>query len=354
MLKQACRLFVIQSLLAGTFLCAQPEIAGYLADLPEPRFSLVRELVDAAAAAEAGGFSSKVLEEAELLSFSTWNGTLGRVPVRLEVYETLSSMGAYSLFHWRQILDPDRTALPVDVGNRFSPTGLYFWRGPYFFQVSPVQQRLAAAPAEELVRRLAAEIEMENRLPVTISHLPSEGLEPESVRFYLGSSTLAENEAFPQVLLSLIGRTREIEIAYGKFGESGDSLFLIGYPTVALAQEYMIRLQQRMEDLFTPEGLYMKRSGVLVCLFVGPEARATEVLARVNYKPTVQWLRDRRDPRKEHITFFGLLTRAILGTGVFILMILAGGVVVGLTRYEFIRRFPAIYRRNEMTRLNLD
>jgi hypothetical protein len=93
---------------------------------------------------------------------------------------------------------------------------------------------------------------------------------------------------------------------------------------------------------------------MLICLFQGPEDRATELLSRINYKATVQWLRDRRDPLKEHVTFFGLLTKTILGTGVFILLIIAGGVVVGFGRYEFIRRFPAVYRRNEMTRLNLD
>ncbi|GAB4111032.1 MAG: hypothetical protein Kow001_12160 [Acidobacteriota bacterium] len=334
---------------------AGPSVADYLASVPDQPFRLTREVATVDAAAQGGPFDTTVLQEAQLISRSTWTGTWVSAPVRLEVFETLTSVGAYSLYQWRtvQTAGDEGTTLPLEVGNRWLRRQGFFWRGPYFFQVSG-DRALPSEAFESLANHLIGAIELDNLLPVTVSHLPETALAPGSLRFYLGSGTLSGNSEFPKALLPEINRTKEVEVAYGKVGAEGDGLFLIGYPTVALAQDSFIRLQQRMEEVFSAQGYYMKRTGVLVCLYSGPEPRAAAVLAGIAYKPTVRWLRDRRNTRQETVTFFGLVTKAILGTGAFIALLLGAGVAVGLVRYEVIRRFPGIYRGKEMTRLHLD
>lgn len=334
---------------------AGPSVAEYLEAVPEQPFRLTREVATVEEAARGGPFDTTVLQEAQLISRSTWTGTWVSAPVRLEVFETLTSVGAYSLYQWRmvQTAGDEGTTLPLQVGNRWLQQQGFFWRGPYFFQVSG-DRTLSPEAFESLVNHLIGAIELDNLLPVTVSHLPETALAPGSLRFYLGSGTLSGNSAFPKALLPEINRTKEVEVAYGQVGTEGDGLFLIGYPTVALAQDSFIRLQQRMEEVFSAPGYYMKRTGVLVCLYSGPEPRAAVVLAGIVYKPTIRWLRDRRDSRQETVTFFGLVTKAILGTGAFIAMLLGAGVAVGLVRYEVIRRFPGIYRGKEMIRLRLD
>ncbi len=338
--------------LLGGFVQAEPSVAEYLEALPDQSFRLTREAATTAEAAEEGPFDATILQEAQLISRSTWSSG----PVRMEVFETVSSAGAYSLFQWRTVQTAEQpgSSMPLAVGNRWLSREGFFWRGPYFFQLSGNRQALSAELFQDLVKRLVNAIEIDNLLPVTVSHLPENIAVPQSLRFYLGSGTLSGNTQFPKALLPEINRAKEIEVAYVRVGEEGDGLFLIGYPTVALAQESFIRLQQRMEDVFSPQGYYMKRTGVLVCLYSGPEPRAAAVLSGIAYKPTIQWLRDRRSTPRETLTFFGLVTQAILGTGAFIILLLGAGVAVGLVRYEVIRRFPGIYRGKETIHLRLD
>jgi hypothetical protein len=100
----------------------------------------------------------------------------------------------------------------------------------------------------------------------------------------------------------------------------------------------------------------MKRAGVLIALLVGPEASAQRILPQVEYSPTVKWLyvKESDTYTGEVISFLGLLTKTILGTGVFILLIVGAGLVAGLIRYAVLRRFPRLKRRKDMVRLNLD
>jgi hypothetical protein len=206
-----------------------------------------------------------------------------------------------------------------------------------------------------LVKDCLAHISLENLLPVSISHLPEEDLIAESVRFYLGAESLALNEHFPEPLLTEIGFADRIEIAVGQYQPGGESLFLVGYPTPKLAAAYFIKLQDRLQGFFSEQGVYMKRAGVLICIFVGPEHRAHVILPRVKYAPTIKWLYEKRlDTSSETLTFLGLITKTILGTGVFILVILGTGLVLGLVRYEVLRRFPGFMGKKEMVRLNLD
>jgi hypothetical protein len=250
---------------------------------------------------------------------------------------------------WRQ--------LELAVGNRFLPGQGIFWSGNFFLRITRVRGApLTPKDFGEIATSFSEGLALENLLPVTLTHLPKEDLSPGSVQFYLGDSSLALNERFPEPLLQEIGLEDQIEIAYGQYEPDDSALFLIGYPTPALADEYFIDLQKSLQNFFSTEGVYMKRAGVVIAVFVGPEQSAQRVLGQVKYAPTIKWLYQKEPEAysEEMMTFFGLITKTILGTGVLLLLIVGAGCVAGLLRYEFLRRFPRLSSHKEPVRLELD
>lgn len=275
--------------------------------------------------------------------------------IRLEVFETPDPAGAYQLFRlWPTLRGQDAARLSnLQLHHLLVDDRLLVWRGNFLLSLS-------GRSAGELIQtatRLSELIRIENELPVTTTHLPKEGMLPGSDRFYLGPNALALNSDFPEPLLETIGLEDHIEVASARYQPDGRSLFLIGYPTVDLARAYAVEIQDRLHDYFVDEGLYMKRSGLLIALFDGPWEQAESILTAVQYRPRIDWIED-TDPwakrEGEVRTFFGLLTQTFIGIGFALLMALGAGIVVGLARYEFLRRFPTVGGRREMIRLNLD
>lgn len=303
-----------------------------------------------------GLFETPILKEAGLLSYSSWS--LSSRNLSLTVYELEDSSGAFSLF----TLYPDRAgqiplrSLELPVGNFLAPSQGAFWRGNYFFLVSPSQGNLNEKVFRQVVNDFVDAVRLENLLPVSVTHLPEVNLEEASLRFYLGARALELNEDFPEPLLEQVGFTDRIEIAFGRYSPGDDALFVVGYPTPDLAEEYFFELQNELQGYFSDQGIFMKRSGVLIGIFIGPEVRAVPVLTALEYSPSIKWLyeENRRADTSEVQTFFGLLTQTILGIGFFLVAILGAGFVAGLARYGFISRFPSLTRRKEMVRLDLE
>ncbi|UCF37935.1 MAG: hypothetical protein JSU96_03455, partial [Acidobacteriota bacterium] len=239
----------------------------------------------------------------------------------------------------------------------YSPRLAVFWRGSFLFQIRPSCASIMGTDEfTQFVHRLTAAITMENLLPVSITHLPKEGMKKHSIRFYLGADSIRENSRFPKPLREAVGFSEHIEVASAEYEPDAHSLFLVGYPNPKLADEYFLQMQDQLQSFFSTEGVYMKRSGLLICLFIGPEQQATTVLQAVKYNPSIKWLYEKKeDPNSSEIqTFFGLLTQTILGIGTFLLMIIGSGLIAGLLRYEFLRRFPGLSRKKGTIRLNLD
>ncbi len=342
-----------------SLVCGQPDFAQFIPSDGGFHFTLQEEVTDPEQAADSFPFTAAVLDEAGFRSLSSWKADAeGFDPLALDVVETADSVGAYELFNFLRGLsaDSDGRSLSLPVGNRIGGNEGIFWKGKFLFRAHTPMAPIPEQAFVGLVTSLAGSIPMENLLPVTISHLPGEGLVDNSVRFYLGSASLEENDRFPEPLLKEIGLSDRIEIAYGRYEPGGDALFVIGYPTVALAREYLERMQDSLQAFFSREGIYMKRSGILIGLFVGPEDRAVKVLSELNYAPSIQWVQDEKpkDQRQETITFLGLVTKAILGTGTLLLIIIATGIGAGFIRYGLIRRYPVLLRRDDMVRLNLE
>jgi len=297
--------------------------------------------------------------EAGVVDLSEWSLKLddGSEAV-LTVTETADSLGAYALYGlWpHQFESLDFQTGKLSVGNWYSASEAVFWKGPYFFRMRPQHGSLSEPAFIKFGDALTRAIPFQNLLPVTVSHLPQKGMEPDSQRFYLGPAWLKSNPRFPEPLLGSLGLDERIEIAYAAYQPGNTALFLIGYPTVKMADDYLVRLQRRLESYFSAEGVYMKRSGLLVCIFIGNEAAARDVLSAIKYSPAIQWLHDDKEKqaREGTITFLGLITKAILGTGTMLLLIIGTGVLAGLLRYGVLRRFPGISRKKEMIRLGLE
>ncbi len=338
---------------------AEPSIQAFFSDLDGYRFSLQSEIDSPSDDTRLKPFSAPILVEAEFQGFSSWEvrrNDGGRL--RLDVFQMTDPLGAYELFTLWPELTPESDLVRMDVptGAFFSPSDAIFWRGYYFCHVRPpAGSRLTEEIVTGIISDFVEVIKTENLLPVSVSHLPEEQLVPGSTRFYLGAEALSLNEHFPEPLLKEIGFQDRIEIAFAQYEPGNHSLFLVGYPTHALAEDYLIRLQNRLQGFFSAEGVYLKRAGVVIGIFIGPEERARDILLKVEYTAKIKWLYEKkRDPSAENITFLGLITQAILGIGVFLILLLGAGLVTGLVRYEALQRFPQLTRRKEMVRLGLE
>lgn len=341
-------------------LFGEAEIQRYLNSIEGFRFIQESETSQISALPSDQPFTAEILNEAGFSSYSQWR----MVPqegsqIHMEVFEILDSSGAFQLFsHWPFVHESRNSGdLDLPISSQLNPNEGIFWRGRFFFRITKADNSLL--PAEiftSIVNSFFESVSIENLLPVSITHLPDEERIEGTTRLYLGEGSLRENNRFPGPLLEQIGLSDRIEIAFAEYGQGRYPLFLVGYPTVALSKQYLVQMQNSLQGFFSEEGVYIKRTGVLIAIFIGPEDQAQKTLSHVNYQPDVQWLYEKKEESRlsETMTFLGLITQTILGIGVFLVLILGTGFSFGLVRYELIRRFPEIFRKEKMIRLNLE
>jgi len=333
---------------------AQPSIQRYFTGSGLGEFILEEEINRLATDQEVGGLPVEVLQEAVLRSYSRWQiRQANAVAYRLHVFELLDAPGAFQLFSlWPRLTDQATgqwLRSPIDI--RLGDGELTFWKANFFFRLVPEGERNGLELVEELNKLIRSDV----AYPVTTYYLPEEGKVADSTELYLGARSLRYNERFPEPLLSQIGFEDEIEISYAAYQPDDSALFLVGYPTPALADQYFVEMQNELAGFFSREGVFLKRSGPLVALFIGPEEAAVKVLSDVRYSPAIRWIDEKEDGiAQEYLTFFGLLTQTFIGIGVFLVVTLVAGLIVGVLRYEFLELFPRLHRRGEMVRLNLD
>ncbi len=342
------------------FTCfAQPAIEPYLATIKGVDFQKVGELAEPQAQ-RLGPFSANVLQEYGLLSYSHWKvrpeAEPDAVPSQvadMEVYQLQNSPHAFGFFTlWNA--PGERLDLPVE--NYYQHRELLFWRGSFVFHISESPREWL----QDLSRRLIRAVPQINIYPLTVVHLPQENLIRKSIRFHIGKSSFAQSRHFPRSLASKLGFEDQIEVATAQYAPEGHSLFLVGYPTTALAADHFVKLQNALQDHLSPQGIYMKKVGVLVSLFFGPEAEARQVLGGVEYSPGVKWIyekqpgpEDLEKKRGEVMNFLGLVRGTFIATFVLIVLTLLVGIVAGLVRYQVLKRYPGIDKLETMVQLKL-
>ncbi|MCY3776124.1 MAG: hypothetical protein OXH11_09080 [Candidatus Aminicenantes bacterium] len=306
----------------------------------------------------AGDFSRPVLEEYALQSYSRWRlqGS-GDSSLVMEVHETLHQQGAFGLYRLDSLLRPgtrDRLELPVE--NRYREGSCIFWRGPFLFRLTARAGPQARDRLKAAVAALVEAIPIVNLHPVTVLHLPRQDLVTESVGIYLGPAALAYNDRFPDPLMDKIGFQDRVEVAFADYGPEVGSLFLLAYPTPSVAADYFLELQNSLHSFFSPDGIYIKRSGLLLAVFLGTESRAQAVLGEVQWAPAVKWVHDRTvqvEPAGEARSFLDMLLRTALATVCFIVGSLGFGCLLGYIWHRIDERFPVWSSRNDAIHLNL-
>ena len=331
-------------------------VQRYLEGLSEYRFRRLEKSVDMERA--AGGFSPPVLEEYALQSYSRWRlRKPGDPSLLMEVYEMLHQQGAFGLYRLDSLLRPatgDRLELPVE--NRFGDGSCIFWRGPFLFRLTAKAGPQARDQLKGAVATLVEAIPILNLHPVTVLHMPREDLVTDSVGIYLGPAALAYNDRFPDPLMAKIGFQDRVEVGFADYGPKGGSLFLLAYPTPALAADYFLELQNSLHSFFSPDGIYIKRSGLLLALFLGTEPRAKAVLGEVQWAPAVKWVHDRTvrvDRSGEARSFLDMLLRTALATVCFVVGSLGFGCLLGYVWHRIDENFPVWTARNDPIRLDL-
>ncbi|MFB3905497.1 MAG: DUF6599 family protein [Acidobacteriota bacterium] len=339
---------------------AEVSVSASLKKVPDYTARLEQEMTKVPEAETIGSYPAAVLKEFAFKSYSRWelvpaDPSSGRPRVEMEVYELLDPPGAFGLYSlWDKTGHPSlkgRLNLPIE--HRYSDGSLILWRSSYFLHLRQPEGEEDKAKLEQLIRNMMDAIPAVNALPVAIAHLPSDDLKQDSVEAYFGRNGLALNKEFPEPLVPLMGLEDHIEIGYGRYKPGDTPLFVIAYPTPALAEKYSVKIQDALAAYFGP-GVYLKKSGPLIGLVVGSETDATRLLGRVNYRAKIKWIEDKPEDGRETRTFLGVVTRAILGTLAFLLITGGIGIVVGYFRYLFIRSHPDWGKKDEMIRLKLD
>ncbi len=355
-----CILLFVASFLCGS-LPAQ-SAADLLRGRTLPAARLQTQTTDTRAAAETGLFSPSLLDDYVLLEFSRWRleGAPLEAPADLRVYSMLDTPAALGLFTLaRDRLEGDPGLLPWPLEAASDSRQLLFWKSNFFFQL----ETAAALPLPRLrdwAEQVTSGIEQPPVYPMSVVQLPEEDLQPETVRFYLSAEALANDSGFPRPLLEALGFEEEAEVASARYLPGGRTLYLIGYPTAAVAEQYFHAIQQKLHTIFSQPGIYSKRSGLLVALLEAPEEEARPLLERVHYNASVKWIyekdtsaEDLAKQRGELLTFFGIITTSLVFTGIFMVVMLAGGLAVGVVRYRFLQKFPRLRSGDELIRLDL-
>ena len=341
---------------------ADVTIKQYFSSLDGYRFDNLEEVTRIEDQPLIGSLDVPLLDEYGLLAYSRWHlrqpGTQGSPVVELEVHEMLDPPGAFGIFSLLNRADPSGERLELPVENFYRDARLSFWRGPYALQLS----QKGSGPADpQLLRGIASNlvevIPLLNVHPVTVLYLPQHDLIQKSISFYLGRNSLSLNPDFPTHLIPIIGFEDKAEVTYARYGPEDSALFLLGYPTPALAEDYFQRLYSLLQSHISSTGIYMKRSGLLVSLLIGPQEQAEKILSNVTYTPSIKWIYEKRNRptlRDDAITFLGMVRRVGLGTVCFIFLSLGGGALMGFFRHHLLERYLPWSGRGGMIRLNIN
>ena len=309
-------------------------------------------------------FSPQVIDEYILFHYSRWAVRAAdptALPVlELEVYEMQDPQGAFGVFsNWNHLssdLLTRRWNLSVD--NYYANGSLIFWRGAYFVHLTAADQELTGPEAlESFADALIEALPVLNLHPLTVIHLPQDNVIQESIRFYLGKASFALDGHFPRDLIAPLGFEHDIEVTAARYSPGEHHLYLVGYPTPSLAAEHSARLQNAMESYFSKDGVYMRRSGVIISIFFGPESEAREILTQVQYAPTIKWIYqkevDLEALRRETMGFLGSVRQTMVVILVFLPLVLAAGLAAGLFRYTLFQFFPSVRDQGDTIHLDI-
>lgn len=307
---------------------------------------------------EMGEFSGKLLQEYGFLSYSFWK--VQPTDMKLSVYEMSDTQAAFGLFTQWRLEEREQPPSPkhpsgdnLRIGN-----DLALWKGHYLLVAEGIA--FQQTQITSFLRSLRESIDERNLYPTSVFELPQKGLNPNSIRLYLGPVTLRENSNVPDYLIPELGFNDEAEVTFARYGSEGEFLLLAAYPTYHLAIEYAARVRNAIESNV---GLtfYLKLSGPLLGIYLGEKESAEKVLGDLRYSASIEWVQDKvsllpnlAENQREVKTLLGVVSGSMVLTGVFILTVLTTGLLLGLVRVFLIRRFPILKPKDDGIYLDLN
>jgi hypothetical protein len=263
----------------------------------------------------------------------------GRLVV--EIYTLGDSRGAYSYLS----MLAGTTAQPGPPGDFIAPgsEALLFTAGNYFVAMH-------GATTDALLRRVATSIanrigRREPSRPILLSHIPAEGCDPSSIRYFLGPLSIAAFGApiagAPPAIPS------DVEAVQARCGaqEQGGTITILSFPTIPLAEDYFAT--GAVYDRPSPggAGIYTRQTGPLVGILEGnisPEV-ADKTLGSIKFSYSVKWIYDRTRNRGQTlwgvpVRILGTVVRSLMFTALLCVVSVLAGVMIAAGRVYLRRR----------------
>jgi hypothetical protein len=241
--------------------------------------------------------------------------------------------GAYSFYRAPEMA-PESIAEQSASNNQ----RVLFLRGNFlvdatFDHITP----MSGGELRELASLLPAATGAAANLPSVINYLPKRGAVPNTAKYVAGPVGLSRVSATLTPDQVDFGTGAEIATAQYKTQQGTADLFLISYPTPAIAG---IRLRS-VEQWHPSNGpVYSKRSGPVVAVVTGSASadEARDLLASVNYDADVTWNENTYMDKKNNLG--SLLVNIIVLTVIIIGLALVAGLAFGGLRVMMQRLFP--------------
>lgn len=276
----------------------------------------------------------------------------------IEVVMLKDSKAAYSLL---TLLRKSKVA-PGPPGEFYSEEGSNLALARGYFLV-----RLQGEASPDLVKRVATSVsnrigQRETALPSLISHLPKNGYDSSSLRYFLGPRSYGAFSVAQSG--SRLKFEPGMEIAQARYTANNQTgtLSLISFPTHEMAEGY----QESLEGSGSDAGykVYVKRAGPLVGLLEGSfdPMTADGLLSSIHFTYSIKWIYDKNS--RSTATIWGVpmpilhtVVRSIALVALLCLLSLAAGA--GFAFFRVWLRGYAPHNildrpeRTEMTRLKL-
>ncbi len=215
---------------------------------------------------------------------------------------------------------------PVEKG----PPGQFYAAGPgeILLAQGAMWVRIRGTDAA-LCKRVAVSVSnriglRESSLPGLVKRMPPEGLQAASLRYFLGPESYRAYGELPRSFQLV--PTRDLEIAQARYDVAGNlgTLFLVGFPTNQVAQEYFdsLSVPAIRAGAKTSVRTYAKRAGPMVAILEGtfePE-QADKILGSLEFQYSIRWIYDKNN--RSSATVWGVPV-GLLGTVVRSLVLVA-------------------------------
>lgn len=164
----------------------------------------------------------------------------------LDIFDMSTPEGAYGVFTY------DRQGDPVKLGqDGLSGAGwTRFWKGRFFVSIVDEVQTPDSAKIVENLARIAADMIREHgRRPDLVLQLPSQGLQPDTIRYFHDPTILNTHYFLAEENILRLGPETDAVLASYRRDKSGVLLLLVSYPS----ENHALEAHRSVLDQYLPD-----------------------------------------------------------------------------------------------------